>query len=60
MKHVLIITEDISKIQTLSGFLGGLFKFGYTAWLRLRLNLTIICVKPFFKLSVITADAFAQ
>ncbi len=58
MKHVLIITEDIIKIQTLSGFLGRLFSLIYTSWLASRLKLTITLLKPFFKLSVITADAF--
>jgi len=58
MKHILIITEDIVKIQTLSGFLGGLFRSIYITWLKLRLKLTIILLKPFFKLTVITSDAF--
>ena len=58
MKHALIITEDIIKIQTLSGFLGGLFKSFYISWLKLRLQLTIALLKPFFKLTIVTSDAF--
>jgi len=58
MKHVLIITEDIIKIQTLSGFLGGLFKSIYITWLKLRLKLTIILLRPFFKLTIVTSDTF--
>jgi len=58
MKHVLIITEDIVKIQTLSGVLGNLFKTIYISWLKTRLNLTIFLLKPFFKLTIITSDAF--
>ena len=58
MKHVLIITEDIVKIQTLSGFLGGWFSFSYLAWLKLRLRLAIFFLKPFGKVFVVTSDAF--
>jgi len=58
MKHVLIITEDVVKIQTLSGILGGLFSSLYTVWLKLRLKLTIVFLKPFFRVSVITSDDF--
>lgn len=58
MKHVLIITEDIIKIQTLSGLLGRLFKFIYLAYLKLRLQIIVMCLRTFFKVTVIASDAF--
>ena len=58
MKHVLIITEDIIKIQTLSGILGRLFRFFYVGWLKNRLKLAVAILKPFFKLTIVASDAF--
>lgn len=58
MKRALIITEDITKIQTLTGILGRRFSFIYLTWLKIRLKLTIIFLQRFFKLTVITSDAF--
>ncbi|MEK7622419.1 MAG: hypothetical protein AAB430_00980 [Patescibacteria group bacterium] len=58
MKSALIITEDIIKIQTLTGLLGRLFSFLYLSWLKTRLKLAVFLLQRFFKLSVITSDAF--
>ena len=55
MPNILIITEDIVKIQTLTGLLGQLYSFIYISWLRLRLKL-IICFSP--EAQVLTSDAF--
>ena len=58
MKRLLIITEDIVKIQTLTGFLGRLFSFIYLNWLGLRIKVVILLLKPFFKITLVTSDYF--
>ena len=58
MKHLLIITQDVVKIQTLSGFLGKLYAWLYLHWLKLRLNLVIFSLKPFYQITLITSDCF--
>ena len=58
MKRLLIITEDIVKIQTLTGFLGRLFSFIYLNWLGLRIKFVILLLKPFFKITLVTSDYF--
>jgi len=58
MANILIITEDIVKIQTLTGFLGKAFKLIYLNWLKIRLKFLIIVLKPFFKVTVVCSDYF--
>lgn len=58
MKHVLIITEDIVKIQTLTGILGKIFKFIYLNWLKFRLKFLIFILNPFCQMTVICSDYF--
>ena len=58
MKSVLIITEDVVKIQTLTGYLGKTFKFIYLNWLKLRLKLIIVILNPFCQLTVVCSDFF--
>jgi hypothetical protein len=59
MSSVLIITEDIVKIQTLSGFLGRTFKLIYLAWLGFRLKLITAVLRPFGKVTVVCSDCFS-
>ena len=58
MKHVLIISEDIVKIQTLTGIFGKSFKLFYLNWLKLRLKLLIIILSPFYKVTVVCSDYY--
>ncbi len=58
MKTLLIITEDVVKIQTLTGIFGKTFKFIYLNWLKIRLNLIITLLKPFYSLKIVCSDYF--
>lgn len=58
MTNILIITEDIVKIQTLTGLLGKTFQVIYLNWLKLRLKFLIIILKPFFKVTVVCSDFY--
>ena len=52
----LIITEDVVKIQSLTKFLGKTYSRLYIAWLKLRLGLAIVLLKPFYKVIVLTSN----
>jgi len=58
MKHILIIAEDVVKIQTLTGILGRAYSSLALFWLKAKLNLTIGWYRRFFKVSVLTSDCF--
>lgn len=58
MKTILIITEDIVKIQTLTGFFGKMFSFIYLTWLNIHLKFLVFFLKPFFKITLVTSDYF--
>src|SRR3989338_7593649 len=53
---VLIITEDVVKIQSLTRILGKFYSRLYISWLKLRLRLTILLLTPFFRVRVLTSN----
>ena len=53
---VLIITEDVVKIQSLTRVLGKFYSRLYISWLKLRLRLTILLLTPFFRVRVLTSN----
>lgn len=56
MKRLLIITEDVVKIQTLSKFSGRLYARIYLYWHRLRIRAIILCLSRFFQISAIVSN----
>jgi UDP-N-acetylglucosamine 2-epimerase len=53
---ILIITEDVAKIQTLTGIIGKIYLTLYIAWMKSRLALTVLVLNPFYKITVLTSD----
>lgn len=60
MKSILIITEDLVKIQTYSGLLGRTFVKLYTSWLKIRLQTLLVILKPFVKITVLASDGLIK
>ncbi len=58
MAKILIITEDIVKIQTLTGIFGKAYSFLYLNWLKFRLQLTLFLFKKSHQTTVLTSDYF--
>lgn len=56
MKQLLLITEDVVKVQTLTKFLGRLYSRLYIVWLAFRLKITIFCLRPFYSVTVVGSD----
>jgi UDP-N-acetylglucosamine 2-epimerase len=58
MSSVLIITEDVAKIQTFSGRLGKIYALIYQKLLATKLNLIIFLLKPKYDITVLSSDSF--
>jgi len=58
MANILIITEDIVKIQTLTGVLGNIYSFLYINWLKFRLQMILFFFKKNHKITVLTSDCY--
>lgn len=56
MKRLLIVTEDVVKIQTYSGFLGRLYSRGYIGWLKLRTKLAALLLARFYRVTVLVSS----
>jgi len=56
MKSLLIITEDVVKIQSLTKLLGKTYSRFYIGWLKLRLKLAILVLSTFFRVRVLTSN----
>lgn len=58
MKSLLIITEDVVKIQLLTGFLGKTYSRFFLYCFGLKLILKVWWLKHFYQVSVLTSDCF--
>jgi len=58
-KKLLIITEDIVKIQTFSGKLGRNYSFFYRNFLKLKIYLLINLLKSKYHITLLTSDTFS-
>lgn len=58
MKSLLIITEDVVKIQTLTGLMGRTYSRFFLFWFKLNLILKVWLLKRFYRVSVLTSDYF--
>lgn len=58
MSRLLIVTEDVVKIQILTGNFGKLFSLIYINYLKLRITLTVFLLKPFHQIAILTSDCF--
>jgi len=58
MKHILIITEDVVKIQSFTGILGKAYSRFYLFWLKYNLSIRVWWWKHFYRVSVLTSDCF--
>lgn len=58
MKHILIITEDIVKIQSLSGRFARVYRFIYLKLLLIKIKLTVFCFRK-NKLTLVASDYFS-
>ncbi|PIP52063.1 hypothetical protein COX09_03705 [Candidatus Beckwithbacteria bacterium CG23_combo_of_CG06-09_8_20_14_all_47_9] len=56
MKHLLIITEDVVKIQTLSKFLGRSYAWVYLFWHRWRIRLIKLLLRPFYQVDLLVTN----
>ena len=56
MKRLLIISEDVVKIQTLSGFLGRNFARIYIAWICGYLKIIRFILSPFYQISILVTN----
>ncbi len=55
-KIFLIVTEDITKTETLSGSLGNLYANIYSWWLNIRLKLIVYFLQNFFNIKVLATN----
>ena len=58
MKSLLIITEDVVKIQTFTGYLGRTYSRFFLYCFRRKLILKVWWLKHFYQVSVLTSDGF--
>src|SRR3990167_10079639 len=56
MSHILIITEDIVKVETFTGVIGRAYTKLFLNWLKLRLELKIWWLSRFVRVSVLVSD----
>ena len=53
---LLIVTEDIAKIQTFTGYFGNLYSFLCQVLLKIKLNLTVFAYKSRFDITILSTE----